>query len=78
VVRKDTPYKSVKELVEFAKRIGKILRYSESNLYRISMSVFQTLTGIEMTVTPFKELFIGHCGALRAHRSLLLDRNHVS
>ena len=57
VVRKDTPYKSVKELVEFAKKNPGKIRCGTAGVKSISdfnVGLFQTLTGIEMTVTPFK------------------------
>ena len=57
VVRKDAPYQSVKELVEFAKKNPGKIRCGTAGVKSMSdfnIALFQTLTGIEMTVTPFK------------------------
>lgn len=57
VVRSNAPFKNVNELVEFAKKNPGKIRCGTAGVKSISdfnVELFQMLTGIEMTIVPFK------------------------
>lgn len=57
VVRSNAPYKNLKELLEYAKKNPGKIRCSTFGLKSISdldVQLFQSITGLEMTIIPFK------------------------